>query len=192
MRIRVRVRRDVELTLSDPGNEPLWVTPPVRHTAGTGPLWIQWSQDEANLNTVFLDQHHVIGPLVLSYRWGMGVRPFYDRGLPLCCNVAAAIDAALPIVRGAVVWSPYFGVEGAALLRETDKPETRRFWIGPVLGLQIGYGTLRWRHASFPMVQPISPLSAAVLRIGFTNWFGDHRPFPSIGVIFSLALSVGG
>jgi len=187
--MRVRVTPDLEITLSDPGDEPLWQAKQVEVSSGLGGIWVQGSFDQGNVGVAVIDARYVLGPLVLGYRAGVGVQ-FQPSGATLCCSLPLAADLALPLASGNVVWSPYVGVEAARFNVEADDLNARSFWVGPVLGLQVGFGPLRSRHGPFPIAQLPSVLTASNLRIGLVHWFGDHRPAPDFGLVLNYSLVV--
>lgn len=191
-RIRLRVQPELEVTLSEPGVEPHWQEPAVKSSAGAGPLWVQTSEDEANVNALLYHGRGAIGPIVLGFRYGLGLRSVpFQRGL-FCCNTAFAGELELPVVKSSsFVMSPYLGIEGAAMHTDEDV-QRRRLWIGPALGVQLGFARLRsTHHGPFPLAQPASPLTAFNIRIGLTNWFGAERSFPSLGFVSSFSVMVG-
>jgi len=190
VRMRVRIMPDVEVTLSEPGEEPLWQADPVRMTLSFGGIWMQGGGDRTNVAVALADERYDFGPLVLSYRVGMGVE-FQHAGRTLCCSLPLAAELAVPLGHGNIVWSPYLGVEGSRFPSESTDTSAR-FWVGPALGLQIGFGPLRSRHGPFPITQPPSVLTRSNLRIGLTHWFGSNRSFPDFGVILSYSLAAGG
>jgi hypothetical protein len=181
-----------QIALSQPGSGPIWHGKTQMTSFGTA-IWVQGSADETSINWAISDNRYVAGPLVIGYRYGVGVRsPIYREGHSgdslVCCNVSAAADVAWPVWRTAILtFAPFAGVEASFLANDADV--TRRHWIGPSLGVELSAPMQIPRHGPFPIDYPRSLLGNVYLRLALVNWFGPDRSFPSFGYMLSSGTS---
>jgi hypothetical protein len=189
-RVELSFPNGLQLTLSRPGAAPLWVGRPVTTSAGIVGLWVQGSADEGAVNATLGDFRGAAGPLVLGFRYGVGIRDAQPRsaGGPsiVGVNLALAADLAWPVLRTRMlIIAPYVGAEAAWLLGKDEI--TRRNWFGPSLGLQFAIHPLLPLHGPFPITYPRSLLGAQNFQIGLVHWFGPDRSPPSFGVSASVS-----
>ncbi len=192
-RVSVQLSGAEPMTISEPGNEPLWKGEPPRATFGTG-IWAQASADEGSLNWMIGDLRAALGPLVLGARYGVGVRDPQSpsgKGQTLVgVNIPLAIDLSWPVLKTRdVILSPYIGAE-AALLVGNDTVR-RRTWFGPAIGLDVALRPLTPQHGPFPVDYPRSVLGSENIQLALVHWFGPDRSPPSLGVTMSVSMGWG-
>lgn len=99
-------------------------------------------------------------------------------------------QAAGRVLSNVVVLSPFVGVETALLVGKHASEVIRDHWVGPSLGLNVGFAPFHPLRGPFPLEYPPSPLSAYNMHVALVHWFGDHRASPSFGWVTGFSKSI--